>query len=287
MAKGIPAYALGGLIILIGSILSISLILSIPSPITTVTGYLNLTANAYLGIGNELLVIIGTNNFNLPITNLNIYIPRTGTNITINTEIPSGSNFLIMIYQEPNSTTIIAPGLSINGSPGNLMNMNKTGRIYIMNTTALVNNEAKRHGVFQVGTQISSILVAIPYIGNVSRPIMNIYIFQMIPMGTTTITQFKLASLVQQGVQEIVCNLSMPITLTSKYPTYMAINISSSNGTITPLNTPYICNASASSLPTLLYLELALKYNYNYNAINVGREDWFPVYIIPMQLSNT
>jgi len=101
MVRGMPAYALGGLIILIGTVLSISLILSIPSPITTITGYLNITANAYLGVGENLLVIVGQNNFNLPITNLNIYIPRTGTNITITTEIPSGSYFLVMVYQGP------------------------------------------------------------------------------------------------------------------------------------------------------------------------------------------
>ncbi|WP_243680799.1 hypothetical protein [Vulcanisaeta souniana] len=78
---GVPAYVLGGLIILMGGfLLSISLILSIPSPLTAVTGYLNLTANAYLGLGgNNLLVIVGgVNNFNFPITELNLYIPVLG-----------------------------------------------------------------------------------------------------------------------------------------------------------------------------------------------------------------
>ncbi|WP_243679207.1 hypothetical protein [Vulcanisaeta distributa] len=119
MARGIPAYALGGLIILVGFIASLTLIISIPSPLTTVTGYLNLTANAYLGFGSNLLVIMGTNNFNFPITELNIYIPRTGTNITISGKIPSGSYFLVMVYQGGlNNTVIIAPGLSVTGYPG-------------------------------------------------------------------------------------------------------------------------------------------------------------------------
>ncbi|WP_252901644.1 hypothetical protein [Vulcanisaeta sp. JCM 14467] len=127
MARGIPAYALGGLIILVGFIASLTLILSIPSPLTTVTGYLNMTANAYLGFGSNLLVAIGQNNFNFPITRVSIYIPRTGTNITLSGEIPSGSYFLLMIYQGLNNTVIVSPGLSVTGNPGNLANLTKSG----------------------------------------------------------------------------------------------------------------------------------------------------------------
>ncbi len=283
VGRGIPAYALGGLIILVGTVLSISLILSIPSPLTTVTGYLNITANAYLGVGDDLLVIIGTNNFNLPISTLNLYIPRTGTNITISTEIPSGSYFLVMIYQGPNTTMIIAPGLTVSGYPGELMNMSKSNYAYGLNATVIVDGITKK-GVFQVTTQDSSILAAIPYIANLSNPILRVYIFQMIPLGTTSIARLGIISLTQQGVQGIRCNLTMPITLTPNNPIYMAINISAMNGTVRPLGIQYYCNATPTSLPTLLYLNLAIRYTYNYAGVTINREDWFPVYITPMQL---
>ncbi|MFP3491157.1 MAG: hypothetical protein RXN86_00115 [Vulcanisaeta sp.] len=288
MVRGMPAYALGGLIILVGTVLSISLILSIPSPITTITGYLNITANAYLGVGENLLVIVGQNNFNLPITNLNIYIPRAGTNITITTEIPSGSYFLVMVYQGPSGSTIIAPGLGASGSPGDLANLTKSNYTYGLNATAIINNEASRRATFQISTQDSSIISAIPYIANLSKPLISMYIFQMIPMGTVNISRLNIAAITQQGLQEVTCNLSTPIIVSPGNPTYMAINISAMNGTIKPLNTWYSCNATpATALPTLLYLEVALRYVYNYEDVTVVREDWFPVLIAPMQSGNT
>ncbi|MGC8607193.1 MAG: hypothetical protein ACP5GZ_10195 [Vulcanisaeta sp.] len=287
MRRGIPAYMLGGLIILVGFIASLTLILSIPSPLTTVTGYLNLTANAYLGFGNNLLVIIGTNNFNFPIKELNIYIPRTGTNITIGSSIPSGSYFLVMIYQEPNNTVIIAPGLSITGSPGNLANLTKSGVAYSLNTTAMVYDVVK-NSVFQLTTQDSGIIYAVPVITNLSKPILGIYVFQMAPMGSAEVMGFNLISLGQQVIGEVKCNVSEPIPVLPSGLTYFVINISSINGTLTPLGIWYTCNATpTSSLPSLLYLNLALKYVYTYNSIVINREDWFSVYIVPMQMSNT
>ena len=286
MARGIPAYALGGLIILVGFIASLSLILSVPSPLTTVTGYLNITANAYLGFGSNLLVIIGQNNFNFPITKLSIYIPRTGTNITVSGEIPSSSYFLLMIYQGLNNTVIVSPGLSVTGNPGNLANLTKSGVAYSLNATAVVYNVVKR-GLFQLTTQDSGVVYAIPVITNVSRPIIDVYVFQMAPMGGTEVTGFNLVSL-GQVIGEVRCNVSEPIPALPSEPTYFAVNISSINGTLKPLGIWYTCNATpTTSLPSLLNLNLALKYVYTYNNIVIRREDWFPVYIIPMQLSNT
>ena len=287
MARGIPAYALGGLIILVGFIASLSLILSTPSPLTTVTGYLNITANAYLGIGNNLLVIIGTNNFNFPITELNIHIPSTGTNITVGSNIPSGSYFLVMIYQELNNTVIIAPGLSIAGNPGNLANLTKSGVAYSLNTTAIVYDVVKS-STFQLTTQDSGIVYAVPVVMNLSKPMLGIYVFQMAPMGSAEIMGLNLISLGQQVIGEVKCNVSEPIPVLPGEPTYFAINISSINGTLKPLGIWYTCNATpTTSLPSLLYLNLALKYVYTYNNIVIRREDWFPVYIVPMQMSNT
>ncbi|GAB6947787.1 hypothetical protein JCM16161A_19170 [Vulcanisaeta sp. JCM 16161] len=286
MARGIPAYALGGLIILVGFIASLSLILSIPSPLTTVTGYLNLTANAYLGFGSNLLVVMGVNNFNFPITELSIYIPRTGTNITISGEIPSGSYFILMIYQGLNNTVIIAPGLSVTGYPGNLANLTRSGFAYGLNATAVVYGVVKK-GVFQLTTQDSGVIYAVPLITNLSRPILRVYIFQMAPMGSTNITGFNLISL-GQVVGEVKCNVSEPIPVLPSGPTYFAMNISSINGTLRPLGVWYYCNATpTTSLPSLLYLSMAMRYVYTYNTIVIRREDWFPVYIAPMQMSNT
>ena len=286
MARGIPAYALGGLIILVGFIASLSLILSVPSPLTTVTGYLNITANAYLGFGSNLLVIIGQNNFNFPITKVSIYIPRTGTNITVSGEIPSGSYFLLMIYQGLNNTVIVAPGLSVAGNPGNLANLTKSGVAYSLNATAVVYDVIKRE-LFQLMTQDSGVVYAVPVITNASRPIIGIYIFQMAPMGSTEVTGFDLVSL-GQVIGEVKCNVSETIPVMPGEPTYFAVNISSINGTLKPLGIWYTCNATpTTSLPSLLNLNLALKYVYTYNNIVIRREDWFPVYIIPMQLSNT
>lgn len=277
------------MIILVGFMASLSLILSIPSPLTTVTGYLNLTANAYLGFGNNLLVIVGTNNFNFPITELSIYIPRTGTNITISGKIPSGSYFLVMIYQGLNNTVIIAPpGLSVTGYPGgDLADLTKSGVAYGFNATVLVYDVVKRE-LFQLTTQDSGIVYAVPLITNLSIPILGVYVFQMAPMGgSTNITGFNLVSL-GQVIGEVRCNFSEPIPVLPGGPTYFAINISSINGTLKPLGTWYYCNATpTTSLPTLLYLNLALKYVYTYNNIVIIREDWFPVYIAPMQMSNT
>ncbi|WP_252901645.1 hypothetical protein [Vulcanisaeta sp. JCM 14467] len=95
-------------------------------------------------------------------------------------------------------------------------------------------------------------------------------------------------SLPRQVIGEVRCNVSEPIPVLPGEPTYFAINISSINGTLEPLGIWYTCNATpTTSLPSLLYLNLALKYVYTYNNIVIRREDWFPVYIIPMQLSNT
>ncbi len=285
MARGIPAYALGGLIILTGFIAALSLILSIPSPLTTVTGYLNITANAYLGFGNNLLVIIGQNNFNFPITRLGIYIPRTGTNITLTGNIASGSYFLLMIYQGPNNTVVIAPGLSVIGDPGNLANLTRSGASYSLNATATVYGVVKS-GVFQLTTQDSGVVYALPVITNVSRPILGIYIFQMAPMGSAEVNGFDLVPL-GQVVGGVRCNVSGSIPIMPGEPTYFAINMSSTNGTLEPLGIWYACNATpTTSLPSLLYLDLALKYVYTYGNIVIRREDWFPVYIVPMQFSN-
>ncbi len=287
MRRGVPAHVLGGLIILMGFLLSISLILSIPSPLTTVTGYLNLTANAYLGLGNNLLAIIGVNNFNFPITGLNLYIPRTGTNITISTKIPSNSYFLVMIYQGFNSTAIIAPGLTITGDPGNLANLTRSNSAYGLNATAIVYDVTKK-STFQLTTQDSSIIYAVPLITNLTKPSLSIYIFQMIPMGNTEITGFNMVSISQQVIGEVKCNVSEPIVITPNTPMYFTINITAANGTLKPLGIWYECNATpTTSLPSLLYLNLALKYVYTYNNIVIRREDWYPVYITPMQLSNT
>lgn len=287
MRRGVPAHVLGGLIILMGFLLSISLILSIPSPLTTVTGYLNLTANAYLGLGNNLLVIVGVNNFNFPITGLNLYIPRTGTNITISTKIPSNSYFLVMIYQGFNSTAIIAPGLMITGNPGNLANLTRTNSAYGLNATAIVYDITKK-STFQLTTQDSGVIYAVPLITNLTKPTLGIYVFQMIPVGNTEITGFNIVSVSQQFIGEVRCNVSEPIAMTPNTPMHFTINITAANGTLKPLDIMYECNATPiSSLPTLLYLNLALKYTYTYNGIMINREEWFQVYVAPMQLSNT
>ncbi|MCG2894625.1 MAG: hypothetical protein L7H05_00135 [Vulcanisaeta sp.] len=287
MARGLPAYVLGGLIILMGMVISISLILSIPSPITTITGYLNITANAYLGLGNYLLVIVGQNNFNLPITRLGIYIPRTGTNITVTTEIPSGSYFLLMIFQGLNTSSIIAPGLEVYGDPGNLSRINRPGYAYGLNATAVVNDEVTRHYVFQAVALDSPIVVAVPYIANLSRPVVTMYVFQMVPLGAVDIDGFGLASTTQQLTQWVACNLSKPIALTPRGFTYMVINMSAANGTAWPLGIGYVCNATPSTaLPMPLYLLVTVRYTYVYGMITVVREDSFPVLVIPMKLSN-
>ncbi|BDR92389.1 hypothetical protein [Vulcanisaeta souniana] len=287
MRRGVPAYVLGGLIILMGFLLSISLILSIPSPLTAVTGYLNLTANAYLGLGNNLLVIVGVNNFNFPITELNLYIPSTGTNITISTKIPSSSYFLVMIYQGVNSTVITAPGLTITGNPGNLANLTRSNSAYGLNATTIVYDVTKK-STFQLTTQDSGIIYAVPLITNLTKPALGIYVFQMTPMGNTEITGFNMVSISQQFIGEVKCNISEPITITPNTPIHFTINITTTNGTLKPLGIWYTCNATpTSSLPSLLYLNLALKYDYTYNSIVINREDWFSVYIVPMQMSNT
>ena len=280
MARGLPAYVLGSLIILMGMATSISLILSIPSPITTITGHLNITANAYLGLGNYLLIIVGQNNFNLPITSLGIYIPRTGTNITVTTEIPSGSYFLLIIFQGLNTSSIIAPGLEVYGDPGNLSKINRPGYAYGLNATAVVNNEATRHYTFQVAALDSPIVVAVPYIANLSRPVITMYLFQMAQPGTVDVGGFGLAS----TTQWVTCNLSKPIALTPREFTYMMINATATNGTAWPLGIRYMCNASPSTTP---YILLTVRYTYVYGTITVVREDQFPILAIPMKLSNT
>lgn len=128
---------------------------------------------------------MGINNFNFPITELNIYIPRTGTNMTISGKIPSGSYFLIMIYQGPNNTVIMAPGLGVTGNPGNLANLTKSGGVaYSLNATAIVYDVVRRGGVFQLTTQDSGVVYAVPVITNLSRPILGgVYIFQMSRWG--------------------------------------------------------------------------------------------------------
>lgn len=193
-----------------------------------------------------------------------------------------------MIYQGPNNTVIIAPGLNVTGYPGNLANLTKSGVAYSLNATALVYGVVKRGGSFQLTTQDSGVVYAVPVITNLSRPILGVYVFQMAPMGgSTNVTGFNLVSL-GQVIGEVRCNVSEPIPVLPSGPTYFAINISSTNGTLKPLGIWYDCNATpTTSLPTLLYLNLALRYVYTYNNIVIRREDWFPVYILPMQMSNT
>ncbi|WP_069806927.1 hypothetical protein [Vulcanisaeta thermophila] len=278
----IPAYALGGLLIFMGFIASLIVILSIPSPFLTITGYLSANATLYMGLGENVLVIIGGNEFNAPLKAVNIVIPRSGTNITLTGNIPSTLGFLAIVIQYYNGTTeVYAPGLQVMGNVGNLSKLMISQYQYAMNATAYVEN-VKRSYTLYLTTAHSGIVLTIPYITNTSRPILTITTIQAIPFGETVINGFGFMEGTSQGIYMVKCNLTSPLPITTT-PTTLTLNMSSVNGTLNPTGIRYRCNSTPIFTPSMLYMNFYINYTYTYGPIQITRVSQYPLQIIPMQ----
>jgi len=266
-------YALGILMVLSSFIASLALLLSLPSPITIVTGYLNVTGAAYLGVGVNLLVIYGVNYFNLPIRALNLVIPAIGTNITAMAQLASGSPMILMIYEDnAGHILVIAPGLNASGNPGSIIGL--SGEPHYVNITVYVGSEVRKYMV-NVPSRSTGIIYAFPY---VNGTMFTAYVFPMVSPGNATLTKLWFTRMSSQGLLSSICNLTSPVTAWPGNAWILRMNITQSGGSINGV--AYWCNSSLASI--LLYpgyVNMGISVNYSLGSFNIHRILQYPIYV--------